>query len=160
MKFSHTPHLEQALANLDDKYNLVRQVGVGGLRYILVAREPDKVGLDSPASRRRKRKVQVGNSLIDVKAFSIDMDYDRLGFRHQVPNLHEFRKSIISPPPACVQLRNKNLTHLIQYTRSIPRPSCPSFRSFLDKNSIASNIKADTISGTCRCLPATSTYPL
>jgi hypothetical protein len=96
---------------MDEKYSLVRRPFLGerdrdrdrenyrGLRYVLVARNPERVGLglDVPAEqhrrRKRRRKVQVGEVLMDVKAFSLDGDYERLGGRYGVPGLRDRRES-------------------------------------------------------------------
>lgn len=78
---------------MDAKYNLVRRAGPGGLRYILVARDPDKVGLDvQEGSRRKRRKVQIGEVMVDVKAFSVDLDYEKLGDRYRIPGLRDRRE--------------------------------------------------------------------
>jgi hypothetical protein len=106
MRYSHVTHIEQGLAKMDEKYSLVRRPFLGdrdyrGLRYVLVARNPDRVGLDVPAGegqggqrrrRKRRRKVQVGEVLMDVKAFSLDGDYERLGGRYGVAGLRDRRK--------------------------------------------------------------------
>jgi hypothetical protein len=101
---------------MDEKYSLVRRPFLGerdrdrdrgrendysyrGLRYVLVARNPERVGLGLhvPAAqhrrRKRRRKVQVGEVLVDVKAFSLDGDYERLGGRYGVAGLRDRRKS-------------------------------------------------------------------
>lgn len=101
---------------MDEKYSLVRRPFLGdrdrdrggerendysynGLRYVLVARNPERVGLglDVPSQRygrrKRRRKVQVGEVLMDVKAFSLDGDYERLGGRYGVAGLRDRRES-------------------------------------------------------------------
>jgi hypothetical protein len=111
MRYSHVSHIEQGLAKMDEKYSLVRRPFLGerdrdrdrenyrGLRYVLVARNPERVGLglDVPAEqhrrRKRRRKVQVGEVLMDVKAFSLDGNYERLGGRYGVPGLRDRRES-------------------------------------------------------------------
>jgi hypothetical protein len=106
MRYSHVSHIEQGLAKMDEKYSLVRRPFLGdrdrdyrGLRYVLVARNPERVGLglDVPSERygrrKRRRKVQVGEVLMDVKAFSLDGDYERLGGRYGVAGLRDRRES-------------------------------------------------------------------
>ena len=108
MRYSHVSHIEQGLAKMDEKYSLVRRPFLGdrdrghdyrGLRYVLVARNPERVGLGLhvPAAqhrrRKRRRKVQVGEVLMDVKAFSLDGDYERLGGRYGVAGLRDRRES-------------------------------------------------------------------
>jgi hypothetical protein len=106
---SHVSHIEQGLVKMDEKYSLVRRPFLGdrdrdrenyrGLRYVLVARNPERVGLglDMPSKRygrrKRRRKVQVGEVLMDVKAFSLDGDYERLGGRYGIAGLRDRRES-------------------------------------------------------------------
>lgn len=94
---------------MDEKYSLVRRPFLGerdrdrenyrGLRYVLVARNPERVGLglhvpsEQHRRRKRRRKVQVGEVLMDVKAFSLDGDYERLGGRYGVAGLRDRRES-------------------------------------------------------------------
>jgi hypothetical protein len=120
MRYSHVSHIEQGLAKMDEKYSLVRRPFLGdrdrdrerengysynGLRYVLVARNPERVGLGlhmplagegqggQQRRRRKRRKVQVGEVLMDVKAFSLDGDYERLGGRYGVAGLRDRRES-------------------------------------------------------------------
>jgi hypothetical protein len=107
---SHVSHIEQGLVKMDEKYSLVRRPFFGerdrdrggenyrGLRYVLVARNPERVGLglhvpSEQHRRRKRRKVQVGEVLMDVKAFSLDGDYERLGGRYGVAGLRDRRES-------------------------------------------------------------------
>jgi hypothetical protein len=120
---SHVSHIEQGLAKMDEKYSLVRRPFLGerdrenyrGLRYVLVARNPERVGLDGPGvgqggqqrRRRKRRKVQVGEVLMDAKAFSLDGDYERLGGRYGVSGLRDRRECPLSYEYAIVQFLDR-----------------------------------------------------
>lgn len=93
MAVESSTHLEGGLKLMDEKYHLKRKTGPTGLRYILVARVPAQIEIAGNSVGKKRRKLGAQDKeQIDLTAFSLDMDYERLGERHHVQGLHDLRE--------------------------------------------------------------------